>query len=122
MDHDHLVRRATGGDMQAFVELTRRFQHFAFGTALALVHDFQKAEDVVQDAFMAAWSGLPSLADPRAFPSWLRGIVRHHAFRGLRRKDLEVAPLAEAERVASEEIAPDHRLEQRQRATAVMAA
>src|SRR5262249_47487771 len=122
MDHDHLVHRATGGDMQAFVELTRRFQHFAFGTALALVHDFQKAEDVVQDAFMAAWSGLPSLADPRAFPGWLRGIVRHHAFRVLRRKDLEVTPLTDAERVASEEIAPDHRLEQHQRATAVMAA
>jgi RNA polymerase sigma factor (sigma-70 family) len=121
MDHDQLVRRATGGDMQAFVELTRRFQHFAFGTALALVHDFQKAEDVVQDAFMAAWSALPSLADPKAFPAWLRGIVRHHAFRVLRRKDLEVAPLADADRVASEEAAPDHRLEQRQRAAAVMA-
>src|SRR5215813_9330137 len=122
MDHDHLVHRATGGDMQAFVELTRRFQHFAFGTALALVHDFQKAEDVVQDAFMAAWSALPSLADPKAFPGWLRGIVRHHAFRVLRRKDLQELPLADADHVAAEEIAPDHRLEQRQRAAAVMAA
>ena len=58
MDHAHLVRRATGGDVKAFVELTRRFQHFAFGSALALVHDFHKAEDVVQEAFLAAWSGL----------------------------------------------------------------
>jgi RNA polymerase sigma factor (sigma-70 family) len=122
MDHEHLVRRATGGDMQAFVELTRRFQHFAFGTALALVHDFQSAEDVVQDAFMAAWSALPSLADPKAFPGWFRGIVRHHAFRVLRRKDLELAPLTDADRVASEEPAPDHLVEQRQQATAVMGA
>jgi RNA polymerase sigma factor (sigma-70 family) len=122
MDHDHLVRRATGGDMQAFVELTRRFQHFAFGTALALVHDFQKAEDVVQDAFMAAWSALPSLADPKAFPGWLRGIVRHHAFRVLRRKDQQELPLADADQVAAEEPGADHRLEQRQRAASVMAA
>jgi RNA polymerase sigma factor (sigma-70 family) len=122
MDHDHLVRRATGGDMQAFVELTRRFQHFAFGTALALLRDFQKAEDVVQDAFMAAWSALPSLADPKAFPAWLRGIVRHHAFRVLRRKELQELPLADADQVAAEEPAADHRLEQRQRAAAVMAA
>jgi RNA polymerase sigma-70 factor (ECF subfamily) len=113
MDHDHLVRRATGGDMQAFVELTRRFQHFAFGTALALVHDFQKAEDVVQDAFLAAWSGLPSLADPKAFPAWLRGIVRHQAFHVLRRKNLQELPLADADQVAAEEPAADHRLEQR---------
>jgi RNA polymerase sigma factor (sigma-70 family) len=122
MDHDHLVRRATGGDMQAFVELTRRFQHFAFGSALALVRDFQKAEDVVQEAFMAAWSALPSLADPKAFPGWLRGIVRHHAFRVLRRRDLEVLPLADADQVAAEEPAPDLRVEQRQQAGAAMAA
>jgi RNA polymerase sigma-70 factor (ECF subfamily) len=63
MDHESLVRRAGSGDVRAFVELTGRFQHFAFGSALALVHDFQQAEDVVQDAFVAAWSGLPSLEE-----------------------------------------------------------
>jgi RNA polymerase sigma factor (sigma-70 family) len=122
MDHEHLVRRATGGDMQAFVALTRQFQHVAFGSALALVRDFQKAEDVVQDAFMAAWTALPSLAEPKAFPGWLRGIVRHHAFRVLRRKELQELPLADADQVAAEEPAADHRLEQRQQAAAVMAA
>jgi len=121
MDHEQLVHRATGGDMQAFVALTRQFQHVAFGSALALVRDFQKAEDVVQEAFLAAWSALPSLAEPKAFPGWLRGIVRHHAFRVLRRKDLQELPLADADNVA-EEPAADHRLEQRQRAVAVMAA
>jgi RNA polymerase sigma-70 factor, ECF subfamily len=53
MDHEHLVRLASGGDVEAFVDLTRRFQHFAFGSALALVRDFQQAEDVVQEAFLA---------------------------------------------------------------------
>jgi RNA polymerase sigma-70 factor, ECF subfamily len=72
MDHESLVRRAGGGDVRAFVELTRRFQNFAFGSALALVRDFQQAEDVVQDAFVAAWSALPTLDDPAAFPGWLR--------------------------------------------------
>jgi len=32
MDHDQLVRKAAQGDAGAFVELTRRFQHFAFGS------------------------------------------------------------------------------------------
>jgi hypothetical protein len=53
----------------------------AFGAALALVNDFHRAEDVVQEAFVAAWSALPSLADPAAFPGWLHGIVRHQEFR-----------------------------------------
>jgi len=100
MDHEQLVRRAGGGDVAAFVELTRRFQQFAFGSALTLVRDFQQAEDVVQEAFVAAWSALPTLAEPAAFPGWLRGIVRHHAFRQRRRKRLASVPLTEAENAA----------------------
>src|SRR5215475_2407787 len=114
MDHERLVRLAAGGDVGAFVELTRRFRNFAFGSALSLVHDFQQAEDVVQEAFVAAWSALPTLDDPAAFPGWLRTIVRHHAFRILRRKHLETLPLAAANDMPSEEPAPDHRVEQRQ--------
>jgi RNA polymerase sigma-70 factor (ECF subfamily) len=100
MDTEHLVRRAAEGDLPAFVELTRRFQHFAFGSALALVGDFHHAEDVVQEALVAAWSSLPRLADPAAFPGWLRSIVRHHAFRAVRRKHLEELPLEAAAVVA----------------------
>jgi RNA polymerase sigma-70 factor (ECF subfamily) len=121
MDHKNLVRRAAAGDVTAFVELTRRFQHFAFGSALALVRDFQQAEDVVQEAFLAAWSTLPNLADPDAFPGWLRSIVRHQAFRVLRRKD-QALPLVEADHVASDEPGAEHRIEQRQRAATVLRA
>ena len=122
MEHEQLVRKASGGDVNAFVELTRRFQQFAFGSALTLVRDFQNAEDVVQEAFVAAWSGLPSLADPAAFPGWLRGIVRHHAFRVLRRKQLSAVPLADAKEVPDEEPLPDHILDARRQAAAALAA
>lgn len=122
MDHDQLVRRASAGDVAAFVDLTRRFQHFAFGSALSLVRDFQQAEDVVQEAFVAAWKALPSLAEPAAFPGWLRGIVRHHAFRILRRKQLHAVPLTEAEDLPSDDPPADHILEQRRQAAAALAA
>ena len=121
MDHAELVRRASGGEVIAFVELTRRFQHTAFGSALALIGDFQQAEDVVQEAFLAAWSALPRLADAAAFPGWLRTIVRRHAFRLLRQRELPTTTLAAAEEVPSEEPAADHRIEQRQHAHAALA-
>jgi RNA polymerase sigma factor (sigma-70 family) len=122
MDLEQLVRRACDGDVSAFVELTRRFQHFAFGSALALLGDFHQAEDAVQEAFLAAWSGLPSLSDSAAFPGWLRGIVRHQAFRALRKRQLEIVPLESAEHVSSEHIWPDDDLVQREHARAALAA
>lgn len=82
LDVDQLVRRAASGDVPAFVELTHRFQHAAFGSALALVHDFDAAEDVVQEAFVTAWSALPRLNDPAAFS---RLAQEHRAPSGLSR-------------------------------------
>jgi RNA polymerase sigma factor (sigma-70 family) len=122
MDYEQQVRRASSGDVKAFVDLTRQFQHMAFGAALALVNDFHQAEDVVQEAFVAAWSALPSLADPAAFPGWLRGIVRHQAFRVLRKRTLQTVPLAEAEDLPGEEVLADRLLEQRRQAAIALAA
>jgi RNA polymerase sigma-70 factor (ECF subfamily) len=121
MDHERLVRKAQKGDVDAFVELTRRFQHFAFGSALAQVRDFQQAEDIVQEAFVAAWSGLPRSPSPR-IPGWLEGIVRHHAFRVLRRKQLHAVPLTEGEDVPSDDPSAERILEQRRQASAALAA
>lgn len=122
MDYEDQVRLAAGGDIRAFVALMRRFQQAAFGSALALVHDFGRAEDVVQEAFFAAWAGLPTLAEPTAFPGWLRAIVRHHAFRVLRRKEVSAGSLTEADSVASEEPGQERQVESGQRASAALAA
>jgi RNA polymerase sigma factor (sigma-70 family) len=122
MDLESAVKAAAGGDLDAFAEITRRFQHMAFGYALSLVRDLGQAEDVVQEAFVAAWYALPSLADPAAFAGWLRGIVRHRAHRVLRRKHLEAVPLAMADGLAADEPGPDRRVERREQVGAVLAA
>ena len=122
MDYEKQVRRVSGGDVKAFVDLTRQFQHMAFGAALSLVNDFHQAEDVVQEAFVAAWSTLANLADPAAFPGWLRGIVRHQASRMLRKRTPRTAPLVEAEDLPSEEVPADRLLEQRRQSAMAVAA
>src|SRR6266566_1317081 len=122
MDLERTVRAAAGGDLDAFAEIISRFQHMAFGYALSFVRDLGQAEDVVQEAFVAAWYALPTLNDPAAFAGWLRGIVRHRAHRVLRRKHLEASPLTSADAVAADEPTPDHRVEQREEIGAVLAA
>ena len=122
MDLEQLVQRAFKGDVNAFVALTRQFQHLAFGAALALLGDFHQAEDAVQEAFLSAWSVLPALSDPAAFPGWLRGIVRHHAFRTLRRRHLDIVPLEAAQDVSSDSRLADDQLDQKQHSVAALAA
>ena len=122
MDLEALTRQARHGDLDAFAELTQRFQHMAFGYALSFVRDLQHAEDIVQEAFVAAWFSLPTLEDPAAFPGWLRGILRHQAHRQLRRKPPESRPLMEADRMFSVETSPERRMERQQQYGAVLAA
>jgi len=120
MDLERLVARARQGDLEAFEEVTRRFQQMAFGYALALLRDLQQAQDVVQEAFVAAWFGLGTLADPAAFPGWFRGIVRHQTHRLLRQRHLDALPLAAAAAVVTEDSTPDLKLEQGRRLASVL--
>src|SRR5262245_36395956 len=122
MDMEASVRRAAGGDLDAFAEVTRRFQHMAFGYALSFVRNFQEAEDVVQEAFVAAWYALPTLAEPAAFAAWLRSIVRHQAHRVLRRKQLAIVPLTAVDAVPADVVGADRRLERHQEIGAVLGA
>ena len=117
-----LVDKARAGDIGAFTILVGRFQHLAFGYALALVRDFALAEDVAQEAFVAAWGSLPRLETPAAFPGWLRGIVGHCAHRVLRRRMLAMAPLDEAAAVAGSALDPAASAERSERAAAMLAA
>lgn len=122
MDLDELIDRTRGGDLDAFAEVTRRFQQMAFGYAVALVRDLQQAEDVVQEAFVAAWFGVRTLSEPAAFPGWFRGIVRHQAHRVLRQRRLDPLPLDVAHAVPTGASGPDRRLEQAQQIAAVLEA
>ena len=117
-----LVEKARAGDVTAFTTLVGRFQHLAFGYALTLVRDFALAEDVAQEAFVAAWTSLGRLEASAAFPGWLRGIVGHCAHRVLRRKMLAARPLDEVDAVATTAPDPAARAEDREEAAAVLAA
>ena len=86
MAEGELAERAAQGEVAAFAELVRAHQAMAFGYALALLRDFHLAQDATQEAFVAAYFGLPGLRDRTKFTAWLRGIVRHQCRRFLRRR------------------------------------
>lgn len=84
-----LVRHALAGSDAAFSRLVERHQ----AAVRAFVRRFlgsgwAEADDVAQDAFVAAWSSLRTLKDPAGVRSWLCGIAWRKAqdrIRGARR-------------------------------------
>jgi RNA polymerase sigma-70 factor (ECF subfamily) len=94
VNEETLVLAAQDGDLDAFDELAKRYRTAARIVADRLV-DREMAEDVVQDAFLAAYKALPQLKDRRRFGAWFLAIVRHRASRALAGNGRSPEPLTE---------------------------
>ena len=81
-----LVRRSRAGDTEAFTELVRKYENAAYATALNCVRSMEDAQDIVQDAFIAAYCKLVQLRAPERFGSWLRAIVHTRSMEWIRRQ------------------------------------
>src|SRR6185503_706184 len=94
MDAD-LVNRARQNDREAFAQLVDRHQRLVVGVALSITQDRSAAEDIGQEAFVAAWKSLAKLDDPSRVAPWLAGITRNLANSAMRkqarRKEPEIA-------------------------------
>ena len=85
-DDTHNIRLCLQGNADAFEPLVRRYQNAAFAVAMGFLRDRTDAEDVVQDAFVAAYCKLSQLKDPAIFGSWLHRIVVNRCKEWRRRK------------------------------------
>jgi RNA polymerase sigma-70 factor, ECF subfamily len=70
-----LVRRAQGGDTQAFGELAAHFEPTVFATVLRRLRNRSEALEVTQDVFVQALRKLGQLREPERFAGWLRQIA-----------------------------------------------
>jgi len=80
-----LVRLARDGDPAAFRLLVERHQPMARARARGLGGNPSDVDDVVQESFLRAFTGLDRLRDPDRFAAWLGGIVANVG-RGLQRR------------------------------------
>jgi len=76
---DDLLARARGGDVAAFSRLMEELQPRLTGQALAFCGDHQRAQDLVQETMIAAWTSLPRFDGSCRFFTWLYVILlRQH--------------------------------------------
>jgi RNA polymerase sigma-70 factor (ECF subfamily) len=80
-----LVQSAKKGDVQAFEELVRRYDRNVFRIAQHITHNREDAEDVVQEAFLKAYSNLDQFQGQSKFYTWLVRIAVNEALMKLRR-------------------------------------
>src|SRR6058998_4162744 len=81
-----LVQAAKGGDVGAFEELVKRYDRNVFRIAQHITQNREDAEDVVQDAFLKAYSNLEQFQGQSKFYTWLVRIAVNEALMKLRRR------------------------------------
>ena len=85
MADEDLLARVDGGDPDAFEVIYDRHSRVAFSLAFRLLGDRQAAEDLVQDAFLAAWRSARAYSPTRgSVRTWLLSILHNRGIDRLR--------------------------------------
>jgi len=92
----YLVARAQEGYLDAYELLVQRHSAMAYRVALRLTGNHHDAQDVAQEALIAAWENLARFRGKSSFSTWLYQIVTRRALNKLTRgradSSLELVP------------------------------
>jgi RNA polymerase sigma-70 factor (ECF subfamily) len=81
---EEIVDRVRTGDLAMYEVIMRRYNQRLYRVARAILHDDAEAEDVLQDAYVRAYTHLDQFAGRSAFATWLTRIAVHEALSRLR--------------------------------------
>ena len=74
---DDLVRMYAEGDESAFDMLFGRYCAAVYNFACVMIHDSHKAEEILQETFLAVIRALPAYTPQGKFKNWLLRIARN---------------------------------------------
>jgi RNA polymerase sigma-70 factor, ECF subfamily len=90
----YLVARARDGYLDAYEMLVQRHSAMAYRVALRLSGNHHDAQDIAQDALIAAWENLARFKADSSFSTWLYQIVTRRALNKITRgRDADPADL-----------------------------
>ena len=86
LDDEEIVARVLAGEKALFEILMRRHNQRLYRVALAVLGDDGEAEDVMQDAYVRAYTHLAQFAGAARFSTWLTRIAVYEALARARRR------------------------------------
>jgi RNA polymerase sigma-70 factor (ECF subfamily) len=86
LSDDEVVERVKAGETALYEILMRRYNQRLFRIARSIVQDDDEAEDVMQHAYVQAFSSLHQFAGRAQFSTWLAKIAVYEAYRRTRRQ------------------------------------
>lgn len=72
---EELVARCRKGDQRAQMEIYNKYYKAMYNTALRIVNDTAEAEDLMQEAFIKAFSKIDTFQGKSTFGAWLKKIT-----------------------------------------------
>jgi RNA polymerase sigma factor (sigma-70 family) len=78
-DINNLVERCRQGSRNAQFELYNTYYKAMYNTALRIVKDAHWAEDIMQEAFLKAFTRIDTFKGEVSFGAWLKKIVVNHS-------------------------------------------
>jgi RNA polymerase sigma-70 factor, ECF subfamily len=104
-DESALVAQAKAGDQNAFSELVNRYERKIYRLAKNITRNDEDAEDVLQDAFLKAYTHLDTFKGDSKFYTWIVRIAVNEALMRLRkRKNDRTVPLDEPVELGEETV------------------
>jgi len=110
-DDGAVIAQVLDGDIEQFAELVRRYQVRLYRYAVSMVGDHDVASDMVQDAFIRAYTNLATCRDRERFRIWLFRTLRNRCFDHLKDPRRRQVPIEEAPPVADQREGPEDRIE-----------
>jgi len=110
-DDTQLIAQTLAGRSESFGQLVRRHQGAVHGLAYHLAGRFDDAQDIAQEAFVAAYLELRQLRYPERFPGWLRQLTLNCGRMWLRRRRYHDSFEETDQRISSTDPSPSEEFE-----------
>ncbi|HWR50396.1 MAG TPA: RNA polymerase sigma factor [Bryobacteraceae bacterium] len=90
LSDEEVIRRVMNGETPLYEVIMRRYNQRLFRVALSIVGDPGEAEDVIQDAYVKAYTHLDQFAGEAKFSTWLTRIAVYEALARSRKSRRQV--------------------------------